>query len=450
MFERLRALFAPSKQRAPVQALGSYSFGWSSINGVSAMQGDWQLGSWQRNLDPEQRQNILAFSAVYACITIIASDIAKLPVNIWRDKAKGGRDLLRTNPIQRLLRKPNDYQTRYDFVFMWVFSKLLTGNVYVLQRRDARNVITELHILDPRTTVPVMSPTGDIFYKVKANPIAGIFEDVTIPARRIIHDRHNPLGHPLIGVTPLFAAATSAIAGLTIQDNSASFFANMSRTSGVLSAPGKISKETADRLKEQWESNFTRGKFGRTAVLGDGLEWKSMTINAVDAQLIEQLKWTTEDVARAFRVPTYMLGDLTKVTYKNSEQLARQYYSGCLQSHIECIEMRLDEAFEFNPNTYTEFDLDVLLRTEMDVRFTAYKTAIQAGFMTLNEARAKEGDAPVEGGDEPLIQSQYVPLSKLGEKEAPKVLPQAGDDPPTPTASEDDNTTPAPAGAEGE
>lgn len=446
MFEKLRDFFVP-KKKAPFLGTG-YTFGWSNLTGVP-MHGDWQLGSWQRNLDnPEKRQTLLAFSAVYACVTIIANDIAKLPINIWKDKAKGGRDLQKNHPIQRLLRKPNDYQTRYDFVFQYVFSKLLSGNAYVLQRMDARNVITEMHILDPRTTKPMMTESGDVFYECKKNPLAGLFEDTTVPARRIIHDRHNPLGHPLIGVTPLFAAATSAMAGLSMQENSAAFFANMSRTSGVLTAPGKISEEVAKRLKNDWEDNFTRGKIGRTAVLGDGLAWEPLTINAQDSQLIEQLRWSAEDVARVFRVPSYMLGDLTKVTYKNSEQLARQYYSGCLQPHIECIEMRMDETFGFSPNMYTEFDLDVLLRTEMDVRFLAYKTAIQSGFMTINEARAKEGDAPVKGGDEPLIQVQYVPLSKLGENppKVPAPQPQNGDEPAMP---EPDDDTAVPA-AEGE
>jgi phage portal protein BeeE len=179
----------------------------------------------------------------------------------------------------------------------------------------------------------------------------------------------------------------------------------------VLTAPGKIGKVTAERLKDQWEENYSRGNFGRTAILGDGLEYKPLTINATDAQLIEQLRWSSEDVARVYRVPAFMLGDLTKVSYRNSEQMARTYYQGCLQYHLEAIELAFEKAFELSNDQHIEFDLESLFRMEIDTRFKAYETGIRSGFMTINNVRAKEGLPPVPGGDEPLVQMQYVPLS---------------------------------------
>jgi hypothetical protein len=108
----------------------------------------------------------------------------------------------------------------------------------------------------------------------------------------------------------------------------------------------------------------------------------------------------------------FMLGDSSKQTYKNSEQAARAYYSGCLQYHIESIEKRLENFFRVPKTQHVEFDLDALIRTEMDVRFSSYATAINSGFKTINEVRKKEGDPKVDGGDEPLVQIQYRPLSQ--------------------------------------
>jgi phage portal protein BeeE len=218
---------------------------------------------------------------------------------------------------------------------------------------------------------------------------------------------------------------------------SAAFFRNNSRPSGVLVAPGKISKEVAELLKLKWEENFSGGRIGRTAVLGDGLKWEPLTLTATDAQLIDQLRYSVEDVARVYRVPLFLLGELSKVSYRNSEQMNRGYYSGCLQYHIEAIEARLDRAFALPEGVYVEFDLEPLLRTEIDIRFNAYKTAIQSGFKTINEVRKKEGDKPLPGGDEPLVQVQYMPLSQLG-KQAKQ--------PKQPATPSSEPVAPAPAG----
>ena len=132
-----------------------------------------------------------------------------------------------------------------------------------------------------------------------------------------------------------------------------------------------------------------------------------------------------------FRVPPFMLGDTSKTTYRNSEQLARAYLSGCLSTHLTSLEQRFARAFEFPVDYELKFDLSQLLRAEIDVRYAAYQTALNSAWQTINEVRAQEGLGPVDGGDEPHIQMQYVPLSQSG------TMPAA----PTPTPT----TPPAPA-----
>lgn len=386
-------------------------------------------GAWQMNKECWGPSGI--FSAVYACIAIISGDLAKLPPRIRTQKQDGSKTDQPNHAAALVLNNPNTYQTRVDFWGQFMASALFVGNVYVFLQRDANNVIRAMHILDPRQVRVLLADDGSVFYRIGQERLAELLTTDVIPARDILHHRLLTMNHPLVGLTPLYAAGVSAMTGQTIQQNSYAFFANMSRASGVLTSPGKISQELANRLKTEWDQNFKGGQMGRTAVLGEGMKWEPLTISAADAQLIEQLRWSVEDVARCFRVPTYMLTDASKVSFKNAETLARNYYSQTLQYHIESIEARIDQAFGLTGNTFCEFDLAAMLRMELDARMAAYQTGIQSGVLTINEARKLEELAPMEGGDEPLIQAQYRPLSMAGE---PANAPAPPADPPAPPA----------------
>jgi HK97 family phage portal protein len=393
-------------------------------------------GAWQMNRECWGPHGI--FSAVYACIAIIAGDLAKLPPRIRRRLPNGSKEDHDNHPAARVLWYPNTYQTRVDFWGQFMSSALFTGNTYVYLVRDERNVVKQMHILDPRRVRVMLADDGSVFYQIGQEKLADLLGSDMIPARDIIHHRLLTLTHPLMGITPLYAAGVSAMTGQTIQQNSYSFFANMSRASGVLTAPGKISPDLATRLKTEWDQNFKGGAMGRTAVLGEGMKWEPLTISAADAQLIEQLRWSVEDVARCFRVPSYMLTDASKISFKNAEQLARNYYSQTLQYHIESIEARIDQAFDLAGDVYCEFDLANLLRMELDARMTAYRDGIQSGVLTINEARAMEELAPKTGGDEPLVQMQYRPLSMAGEPAPSSAAPPAPEPDPS-EPSETDN-----------
>jgi len=399
-------------------------------------------GAWQQNAECFGPWGI--FSAVYACIQTIAGDVAKLPPLIYRQNPDGSRDEYPNHPAQRVLYEPNAYQTGVDFWGQFMASSLFTGNAYALLVRDERNVIAAMHLLNPRTTSPMLAVDGSVWYRVGVNALArpeAVSEieadgSFYLPARMVMHHRLLCLTHPLIGVSPIYAAGMSAQTGQTIQSNAYNFFSNMSRTSGVLTAPGKISSELATRLKTEWEQNFKGGSMGRVAVLGEGLKWEALSLTAADAQLIEQLRWSVEDVARCFRVPLYMVSDAGKISHKNTEQLNRGYYTQTLQYHLESIERRIDRTFDLAPRSiYCEFDLSSLLRMEFDSRMSAYQTGINSGVLAINEVRKLEQLPPVKGGDEPLVQVQYVPLSMAGNNAGAPVAPA-----PSEPAANDDGT----------
>jgi len=382
-------------------------------------------GAWQRNIEVDAPREVLAFSAVFACVTIIAADIGKLRIKLVDQDDKGiATEVKIASPFLPVLSKPNRYQTRIKFMEQWVVSKLLYGNTFALKQRDARGIVNTLYILDAQRVTPLVADDGSVYYKLAADHLSQLDEAITVPASEIIHDRMVCLWHPLVGVSPIYACGMSATMGNRIQGNSTKFFDNMSRPSGALSAPGTISDETAGRIKKAWEENYGGSNFGRLAVLGDGLKYEAMTIPAGEAQLIEQLKWTVEDVARCFHVPLFKLGGPEPVRV-SVESLNQTYYSDCLQTLIESVEACLDEGLSLPGGYYTEFDLDGLMRMDTATRYDTKSKAITGGWMSPNEARAAENMQPVAGGESPYLQQQNYSLAALAKRDA-KADPFAG------------------------
>jgi HK97 family phage portal protein len=239
-----------------------------------------------------------------------------------------------------------------------------------------------------------------------------------VPAKEVIHDIYFAPYHPLCGISPIQACGLAATQGLEIQRSSTRFFQRGAKPAGVLTAPGHINEDTARRLKDYWEENFTGENAGRTAVLGDGLKYEPMIVNPHDAQLIDQLKWTAETVCSAFHVPAHLVGIGQPPTYNNIEALNQQYYSQCLQSLIENIELLLDEGLELPKPYGTEFDLDDLLRMDTATKVKAAADALKAGGMSPNEARKRYFDlGPTEGGESPYLQVQNYSLSALAKRD---------------------------------
>jgi HK97 family phage portal protein len=379
-------------------------------------------GAWQHNIVVD-RNLVLSYHAVYACMTLIASDIAKLRVKLVEQDENGIWTETRNAAYSPVLRKPNQYQNRIQFWENWILSKLARGNTYALKVRDNRGVVTKLYILDPMRVMPLVADDGSVFYQLSADNLAALEEDVTVPAREIIHDRMNCLFHPLVGTSPIYAAGVAATQGINIQNNSATFFGNKSRPSGILTAPGAISTATADRLKEAWQANYSGENYGKVAVLGDGLKFEPMAMTAEESQLIEQLKWTAEVVCSTFHVPPYMVGVGTMPTYNNIEALSAQYYSQCLQSLIESAELCLDEGLGLDEPKDgkvlgTEFDLEGLLRMDTQTQYKTIAEGIRGGFLAPNEARKRIDLKPLEGGNTVYLQEQDHSLAALAKRDA--------------------------------
>jgi HK97 family phage portal protein len=378
-------------------------------------------GAWQRNIEAECAENVLKFSAVYACVGLISDDISKLRVKLVQIDASGIWTETASAAFSPVLRKPNRYQTRIQFLSQWIVSKLLWGNAYVLKQRDQRNVVVALYVLDPARVVPMVTPEGDVWYQLRTDNLAGVSEQrerLMVPASEIIHDRTLTLFHPLVGVSPIYACGASATQGIRIQANSERFFSNDSTPGGVLLVPGEIPTEKAREFKAEWQANHSGANRGGIAVLGGGMKYEAFTIPAADAQLIEQLRWTVEDVARCFHVPLHKLG-MGQPTLNNIAALNQDYYTQTLQALIECLEVLLDEGLALPPELGTELDIESLLRMDPLTQAEVSEKAIKAGYLAPNEARFAANLAPVEGGDTPYMQQQNWSLEALNQRPPP-------------------------------
>jgi HK97 family phage portal protein len=371
-------------------------------------------GAWQTHTALESKENLLTFSAVYACIALISGDVAKLRAKLTKRNSQGIWEEVENSPFYPVIRKPNHYQTRIQFFELWLVSKLMYGNTYVLKERDSRGVVNKLFVLEPTRVMPLVATSGDVFYQVSRDDISGVPDELIFPESEIIHDRGVCLYHPLVGVSPLHACAYSGTQGVKIQQNSSTFFNNMSRPSGMITGPNPIPDDTAARLKREWEANYSGANLGRVAVAGSGLDFKTFTIPAQEAQLIEQLKWTAEDVARAFQVPLHMIGAGQGPTYASEQARTLSYYTQTLQKYIEAIEVLLDEGLSLPNDMGTEFDLDALLRMDSKTRAETNEIRLRSGELAPNEARKASNLPSVDGGDTPFMQRQNWPINLLG------------------------------------
>lgn len=368
-------------------------------------------GAWQRNIEI-RRDSVLSQFAVFSCQTLIASDIAKLPIKLVSKSGDGIWTETTSSAYSPVLRKPNHFQTRIQFIESWVLSKLTSGNTYVLKARDNRNVVTALYVLDPCLVRPLVSDAGEIFYQLEADNIAGVSQSIIVPAREIIHDRYNTFFHPLCGISPIFANGLTATQGLNIQSMVTKLYESGAMPPGILTAPGAISDETAARLKSKWETEYFGDNTKKIAVLGDGLKFERMSLTSVEGQVIEQLKWTAEVVCSTYHVPPYKIGIGAMPTYDNIQSLNVEYYAQALQRLIEDIEAGLDEGLALDTARMgTEFDLDGLLRMDSVTQMEVLERS--KGKLTVNEQRRKLNMPPVEGGDTVYLQEQDHSLQWL-------------------------------------
>lgn len=411
-----RAMASPFRSKAAPRGLsGVPDRGWHVIRDIFT-------GAWQQHVEVNQA-TVMANWALFSCITLIAADIGKLRLKLVERDSDGIWREISSAAFSPVLRKPNHFQTRQKFIEQWLVSKLSSGNAYILKERDQRGIVVRMYVLDPSRCLPLVAKNGDVYYQLQDDDLSGVPTGLpAVPASEIIHDTMVCLFHPLVGISPIYACGLAATQGLNIQNNSAKFFANGSQPGGILTAPGEISDETALRLKNHWEKNYTGDNVGKIAVLGDNLKYEAMAVKAVDAQLVDQLKMSAEMVCSTFHVPAFKIGAGTIPAGQKVDDLNQIYYADCLQALIESLEALLDDGLGLTRITDrplgTEFELDDLLRMDTTTLTKALSEQVKASIASPDEARKRMNLGPVPGGKYPLAQQQNYSLEALSKRDA--------------------------------
>jgi len=362
----------------------------------------------------------LQVTAVYACVRIISEAVASLPIHIFAELADGSRERLATHPLYTLLRyEPNEEMTAFVFWETLMSHLLLWGNCYAQIIRDGRGQVRALYPLLPDRIDVSRNERGRIIYTYSPDggerQIKRDSREIVLNADEVFHVP--ALGFDgLIGYSPIAVIKNAIGMALAIEEYGSRFFANGARPGGVLETTKTV--KNADQVREDWNSLFRgSGNANKIAVLEEGLTYKPVSVPPEDAQFLESRKFQLNEIARIFRVPPHMLGDLDRATFNNIENLSLDFVKYTLDPWL----IRLEDAIRkslFLPSEkglyYAKFNVDGLLRGAYRERMEGYRVGIQNGFMSQNDVRALEDLNPIEDGDTYAVNGNMVKLADIG------------------------------------
>jgi HK97 family phage portal protein len=436
-----RALGAVSRVWRPPVAKqligGNY---WLPITG-GFLPGDAPWNFWQLGYNPA---GIGQSAVVSACVAAYAQTTAMCPGTHWRSTDDGGRERVSNSALSRVLKRPNSYQSISDFLLNLTHNLYAEGNAYALALRNNRYEISELHLMNPRMSMPMIAVNGDIYYSLGGNFVADKLVPSELlsrsPARDVLHIKLDSRPeNPLIGEPPLTAAMLDVAASNAMVQQQLSVTSNSARPSGVIQTDMQLDEQQTKELRAAWDEQTKGAGAGGTPILSWGLKWQQVSPSSRDAQLAEMLQLTDTRIATAYRVPPELLGIAGQNGLQSStEALMRYWIAEGLGFCLNHIEEAIGRFFGLagQPDEYLEFDTRILVRSADKDRIDALARGVQGGIYSPNEARALEDLPAAEDGDEPRVQQQVVPLS-FGAQPPPAPTPAVT--PPPPAAEEGDN-----------
>ena len=337
-------------------------------------------------------------TAVRCAVQTIAEAVGQLPIHVFERLADGSKSRATAHPAYRLLHdEPNDWTCAPDFFEQLTRDALLHGNAFAFIGR-AGDALRELIRLDPAAVAVERDVrTGEPLYKLSEGT-----GQRYIDRRDVLHLKAPSLDG-LNGASPVVQAREAISLALVMEAHAAGLFGNGARPSGILTAKGHLSLESATRLKESWQAAHGGGaRSGRTAVLEDDLTFQPITFSSVDAQFLELWQHTITEIARTFRVPPHLLYEMGRATWGNAAEMGASFVQFCLMRWVKAwqgeLRLKLFAPAE-RDRFFAEFLLDDLLRADLAARAEAYAKLIAARVLNPNEARAMENRPPYEGGD---------------------------------------------------
>tara|TARA_R100001594_G_scaffold135006_1_gene176452 strand:+ start:824 stop:2479 length:1656 start_codon:yes stop_codon:yes gene_type:complete len=365
----------------------------------------------------------LGLAAVYSCVKILSETIASLPTKVYRITPTGKEEDI-NSPVWRLLHnQTNKAMSAYTFKEYSMSCCLLYGNSYAYIERNSAGVPISIIPLDPVNMQVAQTKDGEIFYKWlgsydydRQQIKAQIFD-----SSEIFHIMATTFDG-VIGYSPIYALKETIGTGMAAERYSGSFFANGSRPSGVLQHAGRLDADAAERLRTSWNALYqgtATGNAARTAILEDGLEWKPISLPPDEAQFLQTMQASTDQIAAAFRVPTHFLGNREGLSQYNSlEAQASEFSRYTLTPWLTKFELESErKLLKENDRREIKFDLSSLLRSDHKTRFDIYRVGREIGVYSINEIRRLESMPPIKNGDDHIMPMNYEEVDKTGESE---------------------------------
>lgn len=362
----------------------------------------------------------MQLSAVYACVRILAETVASLPLHLMRYNDSGGKEKAITHPLYYLLHdQPNEEMTSFVFRETMMTQLLLWGNAYAQKVYNGYGELIGLYPLLSSNMTVERNERGQLIYRyVIESDQKDAGSLVTLRREDVLHIPG--LGfNGLVGFSPISMARQAIGTALACEEFGGKFFANGTMPSGVIEHPGTIKDVKA--FREKWQEAFAgAANAGKTPILENGMKFNKISINPQDAQFLETRKYQINEIARIFRIPPHMVGDLEKSSFANIEHQSLEFVKYSLDPWVIRWEQGLAKdtlSTEEKRKYYWNMNVDGLLRGDYASRMNGYAVARQNGWMNANDIRAMEDMnliPPEEGGDLYMVNGNMLPLNQAG------------------------------------
>jgi len=332
----------------------------------------------------------IGLPGVFCCVRVIAESIASMPLRLYRKDSSGDREAVTDHALARLWRyAPNSYQTSLECREFLTACVALRGNGYAYIQRANDGTVAGVWPLRPDRVQCIVDGTRITYrYSDEKGHTVLYNQDEVLHLKGLSTDG-------IMGLSPISLLRETIGATIAMEKYNNKFFANAARPSGVLQLPGKMKDDAAKHLREQWEGLYSGSEnHAKTVILEDGMTWQAVGLTNEDAQFLESRKFNLEDILRVYRIPPHIAGHLDKMSYNNIEELGTEFLNLTLSPWMRRIEERMNLQLltegERDDGLYFEHESGGLLRGGTKDRFEAYKIAIDAGFMEVNEVRQRE------------------------------------------------------------
>lgn len=362
----------------------------------------------------------MQMTAVYSCVRILSETLASLPLHIYESSETNSRKATK-HPLYKLLHdEPNPEMTSFIFRETLMTHLLLWGNAYAQIIRNGKGEVLALYPLMPDRMRVDRDEYGQLYYEyMLSDSDANAKESgaVRLSTQDILHIPG--LGFDgLVGYSPIAMAKNAIGMAIATEEYGAAFFANGATPSGILTHPGVIKNPEA--MRESWSKGFGGRNSHKVAILEEGMNYTPISIAPNEAQFLETRKFQLNEIARIFRVPPHMVGDLEKSSFSNIEQQSLEFVKYTLDPWVSRFEQAMTRRLltdDEKKKYYIKFNVDGLMRGDYQSRMNGYATARQNGWMSANDIRALENldlISDEEGGNLYLINGNMLPLKNAG------------------------------------